>query len=112
MFNVRIRKACLQVTTVISALSFSICPFLAFLILHWSIYNHIKARNLKLLYSAGRGKSDNYLVTILSLIVILFGVCHTPKCLLNIFELVTIVSGNNTCNAEFTFSSELTKLVL
>ena len=77
----------------LAALTVSIIPFLVLMILNCLIYRVIKRKTMLVSTASSRTKREIYIATILILIVVLFGICHSLQGFLNIVELSAILIG-------------------
>ncbi|XP_023340150.1 probable G-protein coupled receptor frpr-1 [Eurytemora carolleeae] len=81
-----------QIAAVSSILILNILPFFAMSILNICIYRSIKKRS-QLINSVTRERRNLGIATILVSIVLVFVLCHSPKCVINFLELIAVISG-------------------
>ena len=84
----------MQISSTLSVLILNLIPFTTLMVLNFLIYRTIKQTTfLNNTPSAARAKREQYIATILILIVSLFGICQILRCVLNILELVSVLNG-------------------
>ena len=68
-------------------------PFLFLVVMNLLIWRAVKSRSFLLSSSARRERRDLYVASILILIIIIFLLCHSIKCAINVLELVFVLAG-------------------
>ena len=82
----------LQVSNICSIL-ISLIPFTSIIFLNFSIYKLIKQKALSLPQSSIRDKREQYVATILLLIVMIYISCHSIASAINVLELFVVLTG-------------------
>ena len=72
----------------------SLFPFFFLIILNFLIFHTIKKKTI-LTASSRQQQRDVFVATILILIVMLYAVCHSIKTAINVFELLSIITGKD-----------------
>ena len=87
MFSLKNHQRTLEIFLVMGFL-----PMVILSILNWLIYRAItRARALHATLKSGNShRRDNTMVTVLTAIVFVFVICHSPKAALNIYEVGTV----------------------